>query len=181
MTGNDMSRRASFSKNLMALILTQNYFIWYLFFFLATTFAGAASAAEVMEWLQRNAPQETPEPPVGVIAQEVIFPNETEPPRVAWFLRGSEPQPAARRLAGEQGRILAPIDGVTLALDPDIPPARQRVIFAATHTPLALRWRLDGVEIGAASAPFFWEPIPGKHVLMLTDERRTLMTGLLFP
>jgi penicillin-binding protein 1C len=136
--------------------------------------------AEVMEWLQRNLPQEAPEPPGGVIAQEVIFPDETEPPRVEWFLRGSEPQPAAQQLAKEQGRILTPTDGVILALDPDIPPARQRVIFTAARAPASTRWLLDGVEIGAASAPFLWEPIPGRHVLMLADERRTLIDQVAF-
>jgi penicillin-binding protein 1C len=142
---------------------------------------GAAPVwAEVMAWLQRNAPQETPEPPGDVIAREVIFPNEIEPPHIEWFLRGSEPQPAARQLVREQGRILTPTDGVILALDPDIPPARQRVIFAAAHTPLALRWWLDGVAIGAASAPVFWEPTPGQHVLTLADERGAIVDRIAF-
>jgi penicillin-binding protein 1C len=142
---------------------------------------GAAPVwAEVIEWLQPNLPQETPEPPKGVIAQEVIFPDEIEPSRVEWFLSGSEPQSAARQLAREPGRILAPTDGVILALDPDIPPTRQRVIFTAARTPTAAHWLLDGVEIGAAPAPFFWEPIPGRHVLALTDEGRTIVDQVAF-
>jgi penicillin-binding protein 1C len=136
--------------------------------------------AEIMAWLQRSLPQETPEPPEDVIAREVIFPHETEPPRVEWFLRGSEPQPAMRRLAGGQERILTPRDGVMLALDPDIPPGRQRVIFAATHAPSALRWWLDGVDVGPASAPFFWEPTPGRHALTLVDEGGAIVDQVAF-
>ncbi|MGE0680146.1 MAG: penicillin-binding protein 1C [Candidatus Binatia bacterium] len=142
---------------------------------------GAAPVwAEVIEWLQRNLPQGAPTPPGGMIAREVIFPNETEPPRVEWFLRGSEPQPATRQLAREQGRILAPTDGVILALDPDIPPTRQRVIFAAVRVSASARWLLDGVGIGTATAPFLWDPIPGKHILLLIDEEHAVIDQIAF-
>lgn len=142
---------------------------------------GAAPVwAEVMEWLQRRLPQESPEPPGGVTARKVLFPHEVEPPRVEWFLTGSEPQPTTRQLTREQGRILAPTDGVILALDPDIPPTRQRVLFTAARAPTAARWLLNGVEIGEASAPFLWEPVPGKHVLMLVGEGRTVVDQTVF-
>lgn len=136
--------------------------------------------AEIMEWLHRDFPYRAFEPPKGVAAQEVIFPHEIEPPRIEWFLKGSEPQRSTRRLARERGRILAPTDSVILAVDPDIPPTRQRVIFTAAAAPTSSRWLLDGVEIGAASAPFFWEPVPGRHVLRLVDERQALVDQVVF-
>jgi penicillin-binding protein 1C len=75
---------------------------------------------------------------------------------------------------------------VIIALDPDIPPARQRVVFEAAGTggdagsgdtaaDAVLRWRLDGADLGPAGEPLRWAPRPGRHTLSLADEEgRTL-------
>jgi penicillin-binding protein 1C len=55
-----------------------------------------------------------------------------------------------------------------VALDPDIPPARQRLQFVAVGS--AVRWRIDGREF-ARGARAAWLPWPGRHVVQLTDER----------
>ena len=67
-------------------------------------------------------------------------------------------------------RIATPVSGTIVALDPDIPPTRQRLQFAATgHAPgMALRWRLDGKPV-ARGANWAWLPWPGRHVVQLTD------------
>ncbi|MBG6076357.1 hypothetical protein IWX85_002190 [Polaromonas sp. CG_9.11] len=41
-------------------------------------------------------------------------------------------------------RITAPASGTIIALDPDIPPAHQRLTFSAQGH--GLRWRMDGRE-----------------------------------
>ena len=58
-------------------------------------------------------------------------------------------------------RIATPVSGTIVALDPDIPPMRQRLQFAATaHPPgMALRWRLDGKSV-ARGANWAWLPWP---------------------
>lgn len=61
--------------------------------------------------------------------------------------------------------------GAIVALDPDIPPARQRIGFAADAGSVALRWQLDGRDLGAAT-PRLWEPRPGLHRLALVDGKR---------
>ena len=73
-------------------------------------------------------------------------------------------------------RIATPVSGTIVALDPDIPPMRQRLQFAATaHPPgMALRWRLDGKSV-ARGANWAWLPWPGRHVVQLTDARGTLL------
>lgn len=70
-------------------------------------------------------------------------------------------------------RIVRPVSGAIVALDPDIPPTHQRVQLAALAAPGAarqLRWRLDGRALGAG-AQLAWMPWPGRHVLQLTDAR----------
>ena len=73
-------------------------------------------------------------------------------------------------------RIATPVSGTIVALDPDIPPTRQRLHFAATaHPPgMALRWRLDGKPV-ARGAHWAWLPWPGRHVVQLTDARGTVL------
>ena len=69
-------------------------------------------------------------------------------------------------------RIASPVSGTIIALDPDIPPARQRLRFEASAHPsgMALRWRLDGKPV-ARGAQWAWLPWPGRHVVQLTDAR----------
>jgi penicillin-binding protein 1C len=72
-------------------------------------------------------------------------------------------QPAAR--------ILAPAPGTIVALDPDIPPARQRLRFEAANVQgAAVRWRIDGKPAGQG-AQWAWLPWPGRHRVELTDAR----------
>ena len=71
-------------------------------------------------------------------------------------------------------RIVSPTPDTVVALDPDIPPARQRLWFeAAGASPAAavgLRWRIDGRELGRG-ARWGWLPWPGRHRVELLDAR----------
>ena len=62
-----------------------------------------------------------------------------------------------------------PAEDSILAIDPDIPPALQRVFFQAQGSH-ALRWVLDGKAMGAAPESISWRPVPGKHALALVDD-----------
>jgi penicillin-binding protein 1C len=63
-------------------------------------------------------------------------------------------------------RITAPADGTILALDPDIPPTRQRVRFTADAA--GARWLMDGQPLGSgATVP--WMPWPGRHRVTLVN------------
>ena len=85
-----------------------------------------------------------------------------------------------RRLDWEQVRILAPTDGVIIALDPDIPPERQRVAFEASWSREPLRWVLDGAEVGIVDGSLLWKPKPGRHVLALVDEQQSRVSEVQF-
>lgn len=70
--------------------------------------------------------------------------------------------------AAAPARIVAPAPGTIVALDPDIPPARQRLHFTATGE--GLLWRMDGKPLGRG-ARVAWLPWPGRHRVQITDAR----------
>lgn len=67
-------------------------------------------------------------------------------------------------------RITAPAAGSVIALDPDIPPASQRLQFVAGSAAAGadLRWRIGGKPLGRGTR-VGWLPWPGRHVVQLTD------------
>jgi penicillin-binding protein 1C len=108
-------------------------------------------------------------PPEGVVMQRVAFPAGLEPARDEWFLAGTETARVALASAAGTGarRIASPEDGSVVAIDPDMPPAVQRLRFeAAAPVPPGASWRLDGKRLGPAR-PLAWSPWPGRHVLEL--------------
>lgn len=127
---------------------------------------------EVMTWLHRDVFSATPEPPAGVIGRKVAFPHDVEPARTEWFLRGMEPPGPAQALARAHSRIVAPVSGTVIALDPDIPRELQRVVFESQGVGRRLRWLLDGADLGPAAALVLWAPNPGRHTLSLVDPER---------
>ncbi|MCC6765935.1 MAG: penicillin-binding protein 1C [Deltaproteobacteria bacterium] len=125
---------------------------------------------EVMSWLHRATPSVAPAPPPGLVAAEVAFPNGVEPARREWLASGTEP--GARALTLGAARIVAPVDGTIVALDPDIPADRQRVPLEAAGGADGLRWRVDDADLGSAAALALWQPTPGTHVVALVDAAR---------
>ena len=102
------------------------------------------------------------------------FGDELEAARSEWFIAGTE-QPlfaiAPRSVGGasRQPRITAPADGTILALDPDIPPDRQRVRFEAEGR--GVQWRIDGKPFGARQPARNGCPGPAGIVVQLIDAR----------
>jgi penicillin-binding protein 1C len=84
-----------------------------------------------------------------------------------WFVEGTAPASGrAVGVATTESRISYPGEGAILALDPDMPPAMQRVFLAATGGTEAV-WILDGARLGHANRPLAWVPAAGKHDLKL--------------
>lgn len=68
-------------------------------------------------------------------------------------------------------RILSPAPGTIVALDPDIPPERQRLQFVASSAQRGtVRWRMDG-KVVAQGVRWAWLPWPGRHRVELIDAR----------
>ena len=96
--------------------------------------SGVTGAAPV--WLGRDelaAPRRAerpPAPPPGVLARRDAFADAVEPPRAEWFLAGTEP-PRPQPLAPDRRASSPRPTAAVIALDPDIPAARQRLAFEA--------------------------------------------------
>jgi penicillin-binding protein 1C len=132
---------------------------------------GAAPAwLRIMNALHANTSSDAPKPPEDL----VLVGGE-------WYLAGTEPASlAATTPPGSESRlarILSPADGTVLALDPDIPSERERVLVQASPADPTLQLFLDGRRLGSAKAPFLWAPLRGRHQLVLRDaEGRDLET-----
>jgi len=135
---------------------------------------------EVMAWLHRATPSVAPAPPAGVVARLVDFPAGAEAGRMEWFLQGTEPAEAAPAPATGHARITAPVSGTVIALDPDIPPGRQRLVLEASGPVAGLRWLLDGHPLGAGGEAVAWEPVPGRHSAALVDAGQRLVDVVRF-
>src|SRR5690606_23919194 len=87
---------------------------------------------DVMAYLHAAAGSRQPAAPGGVAAGHVQFEGGIEPARGDYFV-GDTAVARVRRAVGPDADqapfIAAPADGTVLALDPDIPPAHQRVAF----------------------------------------------------
>jgi penicillin-binding protein 1C len=130
--------------------------------------SGAAPVwVEVMEELHRGVGSQVPVAPPGVVAARVTVGSGATSEHDEWFVAGSEPLRQRIEAVRGRDRITAPVAGAVIALDPDIPPARQRVVFRAEIAAERDRWRLDGVDLGAAADTTLWAPHAGSHQLSL--------------
>jgi penicillin-binding protein 1C len=149
---------------------------------------GAAPVwAAVMQFLHQNESCKAPPAPANLVQVQAQFSQNgsalLEAARQEWFLAGTEQsQFAINKIAVQaintpatginnariNARILAPTSGTIIALDPDIPPNRQRVSFQAEGQNVA--WLLDGKPLAKGNAAK-WLPWPGRHVVQLVDAK----------
>lgn len=141
--------------------------------------SGVSGAApvwhDVMEVLHRARASQAPAMPAGVERVALRFDDGLEPAREEVFLAGtavrhvSVSAPAALQSAP---MIANPADGTVFALDPDMPPAAQRVWFhaqgVAGQPARAVSWRMDGKPLGRGGE-VAWLPWPGRHQVELLD------------
>ena len=132
--------------------------------------SGVSGAAPVWRTLvtalHEDRPSRAPGVPAGVVVTPVRFAQGLEPDRTERFLAGTE-LAVIEGAAGTDARatrfgIAHPRDGSLFALDPDIPPAVQRLVFEGQPG----TWVLDGRRLGTG-ASVSWSPWPGRHRLSL--------------
>jgi penicillin-binding protein 1C len=122
-----------------------------------------------------------PAVPPGLVARRIEVAGGLEAARTEWFLAGTETaRVGLASVAGTAGRrIASPDDGSVVAIDPDIPPAAQRLRFEAVEPPRGAAWRLDGKRLGPAR-PLAWPPWPGRHLLELVDAKGAAIDTVAF-
>ncbi len=149
---------------------------------------------DVMSWLGARETMSAPLMPEGVVRERVHFEPAYEPARLEFFMAGTQqaevrgvadttdmPQadssdPAKADSPSGRPRIAGPVNGTLIALDPDIPPANQRLQLLAVNVPAERQvYWLAGVQQIAQGRLAYWLPRPGRQVLTLTDaEGKTL-------
>ncbi len=137
--------------------------------------SGVSGAApiwrELMLALHAGSPPKPVGMPAGVVARDMRFDANGEPARTELFLAGTEQ--SVIRLAATPVSIRNPAPGAIYALDPDIPPAAQRLRFAhdgQLERQAKAQWRLNGRLLGRGDS-LDWMPMPGRHELVLLDDR----------
>jgi penicillin-binding protein 1C len=136
---------------------------------------------EVMNRLHKNEPSVAPQWPEN-IAYLPATDDSGFQRRGEYFIKGTEP--AIIPPAGSvhtRTEIRYPPPGMIFALDPDIPPDRQRVFFdAGRSADVNLSWVLNGSFFGTVGSGLSWRPIRGKHELHLVDTGHKILDRINF-
>lgn len=155
--------------------------------------SGVSGAApvwrEVMDWLHRGdakvaRPRKESSPPTapaGVVHRKIRFEPPIEPPRDEWFIEGSEMTVVRAASTEALAHIAYPAEGSIIALDPDIPPQRQRIpLRLSASAGQGWVWRMDQKILGKATGTMLWLPQPGKHHLVLESKLGERMGSVSF-
>lgn len=135
---------------------------------------------EVMNYLHDRFGSSEVARPFEIVTHQVRFPKSIEPPRQELFIRETVPSSPTSPLDDVTTRIMSPAPGTTIAIDPDIPTAGQRVVFEARASSERSRWILDGRVLGPAGRIFLWPPAPGAHTLSIADQSGRLRDSIGF-
>ena len=144
---------------------------------------------DVMDWLHRGDPASArpkvlsaaPAPPRGIVHTRIRFEPPREPQREEWFLAGSEATVIRAATAKALARIAYPAEGSIIALDPDIPPARQRIrLRLSAPAPAGATWRIDQQIVGRVETVATWLPQPGSHRLRQEDKNNEVLDSAQF-
>jgi len=137
--------------------------------------SGAAPVwVEIMNRLHEGRTSCAPQPPPGVVVQTLEAAGSRE-----WYLHGTETA-VVPGVAIPGVRIVYPVSGTIVALDPDIPAEEQKLFFEAQPADEQLQWLLDGNRLGGAGTLRLWTPISGKHSVALVDASDRIVDTVVF-
>ncbi|RVU05945.1 penicillin-binding protein 1C [Novosphingobium umbonatum] len=147
--------------------------------------SGTAGAApvwrDIMLALHAQRAGKAPPRPANVIPARVSFALGHEPPRMEWFLAGTQQATMAAAPAfAEKPHIVNPASGAVYALDPDIPPARQTIGVTWRGDVGQGQLKLDGRAIAVVGGQAQLPLVPGSHLLSLTDHGGRLLDQVRF-
>jgi penicillin-binding protein 1C len=140
---------------------------------------------DLVHRLHAEVPSTRPNAPAGALRRRVAFDPAVEDERFEWFLRGTEValvrgNSADPQSIGATPTIRYPAPDTIIALDPDIPAARERVTFSASASLPGLRWRIDADVLPADRGRADWKPVRGRHTLLLEDAQGNVLSSVGF-
>ncbi|UZK67965.1 penicillin-binding protein 1C [Sphingomonas sp. M1-B02] len=147
--------------------------------------SGTSGAApvwrDVMMALHAATPGKAPPRPPGIDTRTIHFADGIERPRREHFLAGTALiEVAAAPAASRRPRIVNPVAGSVYALDPDIPPDKQRLSIAVSGEATGHRLLLDRQDLGSADSHPQIPPRRGQHRLRLIDLGGRVVDQILF-
>ncbi len=126
---------------------------------------------QIMDGLHRTQTETRPAAPRGVRRQSVRYASRTEAPRQEWFLEGTAMTGPLQEVSRDarSAHISSPVDGMVIALDPDIPAERQRLPLGVEGSVSGLLLKVDEQLLGQASEVRLWQPQTGVHRFSLEE------------
>ena len=109
------------------------------------------------------------------------FAHGLEPARREWYLAGSAVHDIVAAVP-ERDRpgIESPANGMVIALDPDIPPGRERILISLRGAQPGMTLALNDRPLGSATERQLWSPTPGAWYLTLRDAGGRSLDRVLF-
>jgi len=135
---------------------------------------------EVMNFLHRNCPSIKREVYPGLVRREIEFHQGITPSRKEWFIRGTEPDSKDQRIGRFYPRIVYPLSGTIIAIDPDIPLELQKIFFISQTNENDVRWVLNGVPMETLGKTIPWTPKTGKYSLALAKGEGKIVDSVSF-
>jgi penicillin-binding protein 1C len=135
---------------------------------------------ELMNRLHREGAGPLEAPPPGLVRRPAPVGGASGRTLEEWFIRGTEPPPVSAHRTDPVPRIVYPPREAVFALDPDIPPALQRIFFTAAGDTADLHWTLNGRALEDGGNSHAWEPVRGPHLLALRDSAGTILDSVKF-
>jgi len=147
--------------------------------------SGVSGAAPIWHDLlvaaQDSRPSLPPPPPATVSARLTRFAGDLEPARREWFLAGAAvPQSVSQVPDAARPGIDSPANGMVIALDPDIPPASQRILISLRGARPGMTLAVNDASLGSAQARQLWAPARGAWYLALRDPDGHTLDRVLF-
>ncbi len=129
---------------------------------------GAAPVwSRIMNYLEAdNVGNVVPIAPAGVHQQRVSFDGFAQPSYDEWFIDGTE-QSQVSYQADTTPKIVYPVNGTIIALDPDMPVAVQKVYFRTHQGGEVLHFWLNEQHLGRVHDNYAWQPRRGRYHLRL--------------
>jgi penicillin-binding protein 1C len=147
--------------------------------------SGVTGAAPVwralMGDLHRNEPSLAPTAPPGVISAQTRFVNTNEAPRSEWFTKDQQSAPTMTvSLAQPMARIASPANGMVIAVDPDIPPAYQKLPISVAGATRTMTVKLNDQKLSLTDGVTLWTPRTGAYSIELGDESGKVLDRVVF-
>ncbi|HEV2701098.1 MAG TPA: penicillin-binding transpeptidase domain-containing protein, partial [Steroidobacteraceae bacterium] len=136
---------------------------------------------DLMTAAQGGRPSLPPPAPAGIVPRQTRFAHAIEPARREWYLTGTAVNDIVAAVPPrDRPGIESPVNGMVIALDPDIPQGHQRILISLRGVQPGMTLALNDQPLGSAADRQLWSPAPGAWYLRLQDAGGRTLDRVLF-